>query len=150
MVTPIEAEAEIRTIMSARIAAVRAKDAEALVAHHADDVVSYDLLEPLQNTGRDAVRERGRQWFDGYRGPMVYEIRDLQVYPAFDVAFCHGLHHVAGTTRDGDRIDMWWRATQGFRRIEGNWRIVHEHASLPFGMAGGGMASGKVSFSLRP
>lgn len=145
MVTPVEAEAEIRAIMSARVAAIHAKDAAALVAHHAPDVVSYDLMEPLQHRDVSAIRERGRQWFDGYDGPMGYEIRDLVVHTAFDVAFCHGLHHVSGTTREGQEVDMWWRATQGFHRIDGTWRIVHEHASLPFDMK-----TGKVSFSLKP
>jgi ketosteroid isomerase-like protein len=145
IVTPAEAEAEIRGIMGARVAAVRAKDLDGLIAHHADDVVSYDLLEPLQYRGREAVRQRARQWFDGYDGPMAYQILGLQVEAAFDVAFCHGLHHVRGTARDGRQIDMFWRATQGFRRIDGEWRIVHEHGSLPFDMA-----TGKVSFDLEP
>ena len=145
MATPAEAEAEIRAIMAARVAAVQAKDAAALVAYHAAEVVSYDLLEPLQYRGREAVRTRGQQWFDGYDGPMAYEISNLEVVAAFDVAFCYGLHHVRGTTRDGRRIDMFWRATQGLRRIDGEWRIVHEHGSLPFDMA-----SSKVSFDLKP
>ena len=139
------AEAEIRALMDARVAAVRAKDAKALVFHHASDVISYDLLEPLQYCGVESVRQRGQQWFDGYDGPMGYEIRDLKVYPDADVAFCHGLHHVTGTTKAGQKIDMWWRATQGFQRIDGAWRIVHEHGSVPFDMA-----TGKVSFALKP
>ena len=94
--------------MQERIVAVRAKNATKLVAHHAADVVSYDLLEPLQYRGIDAVRQRGQQWFDGYDGPMDYEIVGLQVVAAFDVAFCYGLHHVSGTTRDGQKIDMHW------------------------------------------
>ena len=138
-------DADIRALMDARVAAVRAKDVAALVAHHAADVISYDLLEPLQYVGVEAVRQRGQQWFDGYDGPMGYEIRDLKVYPDAEVAFCHGLHHVTGTTKTGQMIDMWWRATQGFRRIDGQWRIVHEHGSVPFDMA-----TAKVSFSLKP
>jgi uncharacterized protein (TIGR02246 family) len=145
IVTPAEAEAEIRALMAARAAAVRAKDASALVAHHAPDVVAYDLLEPLRYRGVEAVKQRGQQWFDGYDGPMDYEIADLEVVAAFDVAFCHGLHRVRGTLKTGQKIDMYWRATQGFRRIDGQWRIVHEHGSLPFDMK-----TAKVSFELRP
>jgi len=107
--------------------------------------VAYDLLEPLQYQGAADLRRRAQQWFDGYDGPMAYEIRDLVVASSHDVAFCHGLHHVAGTTKSGQRIDMWWRATQGFRCIDDKWRIVHEHSSLPFDMA-----RGKVSFQLKP
>jgi ketosteroid isomerase-like protein len=93
----------------------------------------------------NGLRERVQQWFDGYDGPMSYEIGDLAVAAAYDVAFCWGLHHVAGTTKTGQKIDMWWRATQGFRRVDGKWRIVHEHGSVPFDMK-----SGKVSFDLKP
>ena len=145
IVTPAEAEAEIRAIMAARVAAVHAKNAAALVAPHAPDVVSYDLLESLQYKGVDAVRRRAQQWFDGYDGPMGYEIKDLEVFAAFDVAFCHGLHRVTGTLKGGDKVDMWWRATQGLRLVDDKWQIVHEHSSLPFDMA-----SGKASFALKP
>ena len=143
--TPAEVESEIRAIMKARVEAVHAKDAARLVVHHAPDVVAYDLLEPLQYRGLAGVRERAQQWFDGYDGPMTYEIRDLVVAPGHDAAFCYGLHRVAGTTRTGQAIDMWWRATQGFRRIDGRWLLVHEHSSIPFDMK-----TGKVSFDLRP
>jgi len=27
---------------------------------------------------------------------------------------------------------MWVRATLGLRRIEGDWRIVHDHESVPW------------------
>lgn len=143
--SPGKAEAEIRAIMARRVAAVRAKDAAELVSHHAADVVSYDLLLPLRYEGVEAVRQRGQQWFDGFDGPMGYEVHDLRVYADSDVAFCHGLHHVTGTTKTGQKIDMWWRATQGFQRLDGAWRIVHEHGSVPFDMV-----TGKVSFDLKP
>jgi ketosteroid isomerase-like protein len=145
MATPTAVEADIHAIMEARREAVYAKDAARLVAHHAADVVAYDLLEPLQYRGVADLRRRAQQWFDGYDGPMTYEIRDLVVVPGHGVAFCHGLHHVAGTLKTGQKVDMWWRATQGLRLIDGKWQIVHEHSSLPFDMA-----SGKVSFELKP
>jgi hypothetical protein len=43
-----------------------------------------------------------------------------------------------------DRIEAV-RATQGLRLVGDKWRIVDEHSSLPFDMA-----SGKVSFALKP
>ena len=111
----------------------------------AADAVAYDLLEPMQYKGAADLRRRAQQWFDSYDGPMTYVIRDLVVVPGYEAAFCHGLHHVAGTLTTGQKVDMWWRATQGFRRIDDKWQFVHEHSSLPFDMA-----SGKVSFELTP
>ena len=99
MATPAAVEAEIHAIMKDRIEAVHAKDAARLVSHHAADVVAYDLLEPLQYKGAGDLRRRAQHWFDGYDGPMTYEIRDLVVVPGHGVAFCHGLHHVAGRLR---------------------------------------------------
>ena len=147
MTTPnnATAEARIRQLMDERIAAVRAKNVDALVAHHAPGVLAFDLLEPLQYVGVAAVRKRAGQWLDGYDGPVTYAIRDLRVTAAAEVAFCHGLHHVGGTLKGGKKIDMWWRATQCWRCIGGQWLIVHEHSSAPFDMA-----SGKVSFELKP
>jgi len=145
IVTPAEAEAEIRAIMDARVGAVRAKDAAALVANHVPDIVCYDLLEPLQYRGVERVRQRAQQWFDGYDGPMGYEIVGLEVVAAFDVAFSYGLHHVTGTTKDGQKIDMHWRSTQVFQRLDGMWKIMHEHGSVPFDMK-----TRKASLDLKP
>ena len=78
-------------------------------------------------------------------GTMNYEICDLEVVPGHGVAFCYGLRHVRGTTRDGKKNDMFWRATQGCQFVDVAWRIVHEHSSAPFDMK-----TGKVSFSLKP
>jgi len=145
MATPAAVEAEIHAIIKDRIEAVRAKDAARLLSHHAADVVAYDLLEPLQYRGKADLRRRAQQWFDGYDGPMSYDIRDLVVVPGHGVAFSHGLHHVAGRLLTGQQVDMWWRATQGLRLAGDKWEIVHEHSSLPFDMA-----TGKVSFTLKP
>jgi ketosteroid isomerase-like protein len=145
IVTAAEAEAEIRAIMDARLAAVRAKDAAALVANHVSDIVCYDLIEPLQYRGVERVRRRAQEWFDGYDGPMGYEIVGLQVVAAFDVAFSYGLHHVTGTAKDGRKIDMHWRSTQVFQRLDGNWKIMHEHGSVPFDME-----TGKALLALKP
>ena len=30
--------------------------------------------------------------------------------------------------------DLWFRATLGFRKIDGEWTITHEHSSVPFYM----------------
>lgn len=145
IVTPAEAEAEIRAILDSRVAAVRTKDAAAVVANHAPDIVCYDLLEPLQYRGVEGVRKRAQQWLDGYDGPMDYEIIGLQIVAAFEVAFSYGLHHVTGTTKDGRKIDMHWRSTQVFQRLDGKWKIMHEHGSVP-----SDMKTEKASFDLKP
>jgi ketosteroid isomerase-like protein len=138
-------DADIRALMEMRIKAVRAKDVAALTANHAPDVLTFDLIDPLRNLGLTALRRRAQEWFASFAGGLDYEIRDLAIAAGEDVAFCHGLHRVGGTRTDGEKIEMWWRATIGFRRADGRWVITHEHSSVPFDMT-----SGKVSLDLKP
>ena len=78
-------------------------------------------------------------------GAIGYEIRDLDITRSEDVAFCHYLYRVSGTTADGGEIDMWVRATVCCRQIDGLWRITHEHGSVPFDPE-----SGQASLDLVP
>ena len=43
-------------------------------------------------------------------------------------------------------ISFWMRATMCFERVDGKWRIVHEHNSVPFYMDG----SLRPAFDLEP
>jgi len=46
--------------------------------------------------------------------------------------FCSFLYHVTGTLLAGGEVDMWVRATLGYRRIDGCSLITHDHESVPF------------------
>ncbi|MFD0204902.1 MULTISPECIES: nuclear transport factor 2 family protein [Saccharothrix] len=35
-----------------------------------------------------------------------------------------------------DQFDLWFRSTVCLRRVDGVWRIAHEHTSTPFYMDG--------------
>ena len=138
-------EAQIRGLIEERVKAVRNKDINELMSNHAPDVLSFDVLNPLQYTGSDKVRERAEEWLSSYQGPIGYEIRDLSVVTGDAAAFCHYLYRVSGTLSDGGRVDMWVRATVCWRNIDGKWMIVHEHQSVPFDVE-----TGKASLNLKP
>jgi uncharacterized protein (TIGR02246 family) len=138
-------EAQIRALIDDRVKTVRAKDIDGLMSNHAPDVLMFDALNPLQYIGSDKVRERAQQWFSWYQGSIGYEIRDLVVTTGDTAAFCHYLYRVSGTMTNGREVDMWVRATVGFRRIDGKWMVTHEHTSVPFDVE-----SGRASLDLRP
>ncbi len=117
-----------------------------LAARQADDLVMFDLLPPLQSHGSDAVIEKTQAWFDGYASDIDYEVRDLTVTAEGDVGFCSFVYHIGGTLAAGGHwVDMWMRATLCCRRIDGTWRIVHDHESVPFDPE-----TGKALMSLSP
>lgn len=138
-------EAQIRKLISDREKAVRTKDVNASVSNLAPDILSFDVVDPLQHIGLDASRKRAAEWFSSFQGPIGYEIRDLSITAGDDVAFSHGLSHVTATSKDGGELDMWWRTTVCFRKIDGEWMITHEHNSVPFDVK-----SGKASLDLKP
>ena len=115
------------------------------MSNHAPDILSFDVVNPLQYSGSDTVRERAQEWFALYQSSIGYEIRDLSITTGDDVAFCHYLYRVSGTRRDGGKVDMWVRATVCYRKIEGTWMITHEHQSVPFDPE-----SGNASLDLKP
>lgn len=127
-------EALIRQLVDGWTRAVRARDVDAVVAHYAADVLSFDLAPPLQYRGAEAIRKSLAAWFLTFRGPVGYEVRDLTVTAGGDVAFGHSLNHISGARTTGEDTDVWVRATVCFRRIGGTWRITHEHVSVPFEM----------------
>jgi uncharacterized protein (TIGR02246 family) len=125
-------KAQIRELIDSRVRAIGAKDIETLMANHAPDVLSFDVINDLQVRGADAVRARAQNWFSAYPGRIGYEVRDLRITAGTDVAFCTYLYHVTGTLQDGGAVSMWVRATVCLQKMAGNWRIVHEHQSVPF------------------
>ena len=139
------AEQEIREIIEARAKAVHAGALDAMVADLAEDVVSYDVVDPLRRMGKASSRKRAAEWLAGYDGTVSWESRDVQITTDGDVAFSHSLSRVTGKLKTGTEIDMWFRTTLGFRRIAGRWLITHEHGSVPFDPV-----SGKASLGLKP
>jgi len=139
------AERELRDLVAERVAAVHARDAATLAARPADDVITFDVLPPLNTHGSATVAEHMREWFDGYDGDIGYDVHQLHVSAENDLGFCSFLYNVSGTLKTGDVIDMWVRATSCCRRVDGTWPIVHDHESVPFDPA-----TGRAEISLRP
>ena len=137
--------AQISTLLHSRVQAVRKKDVDGATRDAATDMVMFDVIAPLQRHGADSMRERAAGWFAIFDGPIGVEIRDLVVAVSGDLAFSHSLNRYRGATIGGEQIDMWLRATVGFRKVDGSWRIVHEHSSVPFDPA-----TGLASLSLEP
>ncbi len=138
-------EGQIRKLIDDRAKAVREKDIGTSVASYAPDIVSFDVVNPLQKIGLDACRKRAEDWFSSFQGPIGYEIRYLSISTGDDVAFSHSLNRVSATKTDGAKLEMWWRATVCYRRIEGKWMVTHEHQSVPFDAE-----TGKASLDLQP
>ena len=125
-------QSDIRRVIDERIAAIRARDAEGVVASLAEDVVAFETVPPLAlppGAARDVAGVAA--WLGGFEEIDV-EVRDLRIEAAGEVGFAHALHHLTGTRTGGHKVSIWMRSTMGFRRSTGKWKIVHAHTSVPF------------------
>jgi uncharacterized protein (TIGR02246 family) len=138
-------EVQIRGLIEDKITAVRAKDIDRATSNYAPDVLSFDVVNALQYIGAHAIRKRLEGWFSSFQGSIGLEIRDLNITVGDAVAFSHCLNHVSAITTAGEKLDMWWRETACYRKLEDEWLITHQHSSVPFDVG-----SGKASLDLRP
>jgi ketosteroid isomerase-like protein len=124
------AEAAVRELLHERAAATRVKDADRLAECYRPGAVVYDLAPPL---GKVFDREATRSWFAGKDGPMDYELTDVTVTAAGDVAVAYGLARMGDAAGN---FTLWFRTTLVLREVGDRWLIEHEHESTPFHMDG--------------
>jgi ketosteroid isomerase-like protein len=130
-------EAIIREQIDALIAALRVKDLEALTKIYARDVVSFDVEPPLQHRGLAAKLKNWVTVFTMFQA-LDYELRDLALAVGDDLAFGHGFGRLSGTLRNGAATNgMWVRVTFCFEKVDDQWLITHDQASVPFDFASG-------------
>ena len=138
-------EAVIQRLLDDGISSLRNKDIEGVMASYAQDVVTFDIVPPLQYLGADALRKLWEEVFSFLQAPIGYELHDLNITVGDDVAFTHSLNRMSATANNGQKIDYWLRWTACFRKINGKWLIVHTQISVPVDLE-----HGTALLSLKP
>jgi len=142
-----DAESEIKAALEQGAQAIQDKNAQEALASLAPEIVQFSLAPPLQSSGEDALGAEGIQsWFDTFDGPIGYVITELRITTEGDIAYIHSLNHMTGTKTTGEKVDLWFRNTKGLRKIDGSWKVTHDHESVPFLMDG----SEKAALNLKP
>lgn len=123
---PNSSVGEIETLIRNWERAIQAGDIKAILAQHTDDVVMYDVPEPLQSRGIEAYRKTWDLFYRyGAPGSGVFIIEDLTIAAGEDVAFGFGLLRIGGSDKPICRL------TLGLEKRGGKWCIRHEHHSAP-------------------
>ena len=129
-----EAEAHIRERIEDLVKALNAKDIDGVMSLFAPNLVSFDIAPhfgALRYFGAENKRRAWEEAFATFTGPFSYEVHELDVTTQGELAFVHSLNHVNATLSIGQITDLWLRWTACFRRIDGEWVIVHDHVSVP-------------------
>ncbi len=115
-------EAQSRRIMDDWTEALHAKDINRLWSHYTPDILSFDLAPPLQQHSGE-LRRGLEKWFETFRGPIGYEIRDLSLMFYRRLALsciCHLIRNrFCSTSQSSRTFRKLRRSRPGARRDSG-------------------------------
>jgi uncharacterized protein (TIGR02246 family) len=139
--------ADIRALEERFVAAFKAKDPDAIMKVYApgQTLLVFDVVPPRQYVGAAAYRKDWQTFFDSFNGPITVELTDLDIAADRNLAYSHSIQHVAGTDKQGKKIDLTVRVTDVYKKAQGRWLIIHEHVSVPVDLD-----TGKPDLSSKP
>ena len=123
--------AAIQSVYQKGCAGFAAGDMEATMSPYSKDLFLFDLAPPHKSDF-----ERLKMVNTGLRAAMAtvptctYEEMVIEVVAA-DVAYAHYILPFSATMKDGTHFAVDGRGTDVLRKLEGTWKIVHEHFSVP-------------------
>ena len=127
-----DAQADIRALEDRFVAAVKAKDLDAIMKVYVPDqtLFVFDVVPPRQYVGAAAYRKDWQEFLDTFNGPITLDLTDLDITTDDSLAYGHSIQRVAGTNKQGKKLDLTVRVTDVYKKINGNWLVIHEHVSV--------------------
>lgn len=125
-------EEQIHALRAEWLEAAQSRDLDRIMATYypGPDYLAYDVMPPFIFEGWDTFRAHWKRFFEMFDGDPIFERGVTKIHCSGDVAFSTGLTRFAGSIA-GKGFDMWSRETLGYRKLEGSWRIIHDHVSVP-------------------
>jgi ketosteroid isomerase-like protein len=94
-------------------------------------MLMFDVPPPLLSRGRDAYMTTWERFLSWSEQPVAFDFHDLKITAGKDVAFATAIGRCAGLNANGKREALEFRLTICLRKIDGRWRVSHEHHLLP-------------------
>ena len=110
---------------------VRDQDRAAIRQDHDADILMFDVPPPFQSRGIDEYMATWDTFFSFAEQPVRFDFTNIEITAGPEVAFATAVGHCVTIGRDGRREPLDFRLTMGLRKIDGRWRVLHEHHSLP-------------------
>jgi uncharacterized protein (TIGR02246 family) len=126
-------EKRVEALLETWADAVRRHDVPAILAHHDPDIVMFDVPPPLQCKGIDAYERTWDLFFRYHKPGAAFDIQEIAVTAGQDVAFAAVIMFCGpdSSSNPADKEGFPFRLTVGLRKAGGEWRIAHEHHSVP-------------------
>jgi len=93
----------------------------------------FDPPPPLQCKGIEAYERTWDLLFRYHKSGTAFDIQELSVTAGQDVAFAVAIMRSGpdSSSNPAGKGGFLFRLTVGLRKFDGDWRIAHEHHSVP-------------------
>ena len=118
---------QIRTLIDRWAEAVRREDLTSVRADHDANILMFDVPPPFLSRGIDAYMATWQLFFANVEKPVTFNFEDIEITAGSDVAFATAKGRCVNIDRAGKREPLEFRLTIGLKKIDGKWRIMHEH-----------------------
>jgi uncharacterized protein (TIGR02246 family) len=127
----VDDEAQVRALIERWSKAVRDENRAGIRADHDSDILMFDVPPPFLSRGLDAYMATWEAFLSNSEKPVTLAFRDVKLTCGQDVAFATAIGKCVNIDSHGAREPLEFRLTMGLRKIDGKWRVTHEHHSLP-------------------
>lgn len=136
--------AEISDLFARWVDATRSKDIDAIITLYSSDICSYDAVGPLQFNGVSNYRAHWEKCLPK-DAEMIIEMQTPMIRVSGHLGIARFLIRCGIRSDDGREQASWMRASFHLEKHDGQWRIMHEHFSVPFDFD-----NGEAQFGLEP
>lgn len=131
--TTAQDQAAIQSLEDRFVTAFNAKDTKAIMALYVPDqsLVVFDASVPRQYKGADAYTKDWNDTWAMFPGTAKIDLTELEITVGGNVAYSHSIQHTTFVDKKGKKMETTVRVTDGYKKVNGQWLISHEHVSVP-------------------
>ena len=135
--TTAQDQAAIKALEDRFVTGFNAKDTKAIMSLYVPDqsLIVFDATVPRQYTGADAYTKDWDGFWTMFPGPAKIDLSELEVNVGGNIGYGHSIQHATMTDKKGKKMEMTVRVTDGYKKVNGQWLISHEHVSVPIDFA---------------
>lgn len=131
------AETQVRAVLENWAKATRQNRKDEILKNHIPDLVIFDVLPPMKYETAESYRRSWDEWQPETQNEGQFDLENLSITASNDLAFAHCFICCGGTMPDGHKFQDLVRATFCLKKIDGAWKVLHQHISKPIQQSGG-------------
>lgn len=124
-------ESDVRSVIEDWAKATRQNRKDDVLKNHLPELVIFDVLPPMKYESAESYRRSWEDWQPETAGEGKFDVETLSVTAGTDVAFAHCFIRCGGFMPDGRTFEDLVRATFCLRKLDGGWKVAHQHISKP-------------------